>query len=123
MNININNRQGKVSPAIQEKIEAWLKASQDRFGEISSALVIIGQSERLDEIEATLHLKGKDVFAKATGENLYAAIDALTDKIDRQLIKIKEKQSAKKGTPKPALLVEEDQQDLVDEDHQEIEVA
>ncbi len=123
MNININNRQGKVSPAIQEKIEAWLKASQDRFGEISSALVIIGKSERLDEIEATLHIKGKDVFAKATGENLYAAIDALTDKIDRQLIKIKEKQSIKKGTPKPALLVEEDLQEFDDEDQQEVEVA
>jgi len=109
MNININNRQGKVSPAIQEKVEAWLKASQDRFGEISSALVIIGQSERQDEIEATLHIKGKDVFAKATGENLYVAIDALTDKIDRQLIKIKEKLSTKKGTPKPALLIEEEQ--------------
>ncbi len=109
MNININNRQGKVSPAIQEKIEAWLKASQDRFGEISSALVIIGQSERQDEIEATLHIKGKDVFAKATGENLYVAIDALTDKIDRQLIKIKEKLSIKKGTPKPSLLVEDEQ--------------
>lgn len=123
MNININNRQGKVSPAIQEKIEAWLKASQVRFGEISSALVIIGQSERLEEIEATLHIKGKDVFAKATGENLYAAIDALTDKIDRQLTKIKEKQTIKKGTPKPALLVEEDQQELVDEDQLEVEVA
>lgn len=116
MNITINNRQGKVSPAIQEKIETWLQASQARFGDISSALVIIEPSERQDEIEATLHIKGKDVFAKATGENLYVAIDALTDKIDRQLIKIKEKLSIKKGTPKPSVLID-------DEEQPEIEVA
>lgn len=116
MNITINNRQGKVSPAIQEKIGVWLKASQDRFGEISSALVIIEQSERQDEIEATLHIKGKDVFAKATGENLYLAIDALTDKIDRQLIKIKQKMTIKKGASKPSVLI-------VEEEQQEVEVA
>ena len=57
MKININNRQGKVSPAIQEKIEAWLETSQSRFGEISSALVIIEQSERQDEIERRMNRK------------------------------------------------------------------
>jgi len=108
MKININNRHGKVSPAIQEKIEQWLEASQDRFGEISSALVIIEQSERQDEIEATLHVKGKDVFAKASGENLYVAIDGLSDKIDRQLAKVKDKMSQKKGSPKAANLVGEE---------------
>tara|TARA_R110001583_G_scaffold40725_1_gene129831 strand:+ start:992 stop:1339 length:348 start_codon:yes stop_codon:yes gene_type:complete len=107
MNIKINNRQGKVSPAIQAKIEAWLEASQDRFGEISTALVIIEPSEHQDEVEATLHIKGKDLFAKASGENLYVAIDALSDKIDRQLAKIKEKSTHKKGTPKPPVIEDE----------------
>ncbi len=109
MKIDINNRNGKVSVAIQEKITEWLEASQERFGEISSALVIIEQSERQDEIEATLHTRGKDVFARASGENLYMAIDALSNKIDRQLVKIKEKSCHKKGTPKPAELVDEEQ--------------
>lgn len=108
MKININNRHGKVSPAIQEKIEEWLKSSQERFGEISSAQVVIEQTERQDEIEATLHIKGKDIFAKANGENLYIAIDALTDKIDRQLAKIKEKLTQKKGNPKPEILDDEE---------------
>ena len=108
MKININNRHGKVSPALQEKIEEWLEASQERFGEISSAQVIIEQSERQNEVEATLHIKGKDVFAKASGENLYVAIEALSDKIDRQLAKIKEKLTHKKGTPKPFMSVDEE---------------
>ncbi|OMH33980.1 ribosome hibernation-promoting factor, HPF/YfiA family [Motiliproteus sp. MSK22-1] len=107
MKVSINNRHSKVSPAIQEKIEQWLETSQNKYGEISSAQVIIEQSDRQDEVEATLHIKGKDVFAKATGENLYLAIDALSDKIDRQLAKIKEKLTHKKGAQKPAELIDE----------------
>ncbi|MEH6650827.1 MAG: ribosome-associated translation inhibitor RaiA [Motiliproteus sp.] len=121
MKININNRHSKVSPALQEKIEEWLEASQDRFGEISSAQVIIEQSERQNEVEATLHVKGKDVFAKASGENLYVAIDALRDKIDRQLAKAKEKLAHKKGARKPSISVEEDMS--IDEEQLEIEVS
>ena len=41
--------------------------------------------------EATVHVTGGDLFANAEHEDLYAAIDALTDKLDRQLIKHKEK--------------------------------
>lgn len=119
MKISINNRNGKVSPAIQDKVQAWLEASQDRFGEISSALVIIEQSERRNEIEATLHIKGKDLFAKATGDNLYGAIDALSDKIDRQLAKTKDKLINRKGTPKPPVL----EDTVVDEDLLEAESA
>jgi len=121
MKININNRHGKVSPAIQEKVEQWLHDSQDRFGEISSALVIIEQSERQDEIEATLHIKGKDIFAKAAGENLYVAIDGLSDKIDRQLAKIKEKLTHKKGIVKPEVV--DDLEPLDDDESLEAESA
>ena len=121
MKININNRHGKVSPALQAKIEEWLESSQDRFGEISSAQVIIEQSERQDEVEATLHIKGKDVFAKASGENLYVAVDALRDKIDRQLAKVKEKLANKKGTPKPPIAAEDEMS--VDEEQLEAEIS
>ena len=107
MKISITNRNGKVSEALQEKLEQWLKTSEERFGEISSAQVVIEQSDRQDEVEASLHSGGKDLFAKASADNLYAAIDALTDKIDRQLAKLKEKRTNKKGAPKPAEAVDE----------------
>jgi len=45
----------------------------------------------IQKAEATMHVSGKDIFADATHEDLYAAIDALADKLDRQLIKHKEK--------------------------------
>jgi putative sigma-54 modulation protein len=44
------------------------------------------------KIEATLHIAGGEVVANAEHDDMYAAIDLLTDKLDRQLIKHKEKQ-------------------------------
>ena len=55
----------------------------------------LGEAFQLDKLaqkaEATVHVTGGDLFANAEHEDLYAAIDALTDKLDRQLIKHKEK--------------------------------
>jgi putative sigma-54 modulation protein len=41
--------------------------------------------------EATIHISGAEVFADSDCDDLYAAIDKLTDKLDRQVIKHKEK--------------------------------
>jgi putative sigma-54 modulation protein len=41
--------------------------------------------------EATIHVSGGELFANSEHQDLYAAIDALSDKLDRQLIKYKEK--------------------------------
>jgi putative sigma-54 modulation protein len=43
--------------------------------------------------EVTLHVKGKDIFAECEEADLYAAIDAVADKLDRQVVKHKEKHS------------------------------
>jgi putative sigma-54 modulation protein len=53
--------------------------------------------------EASIHIAGKDIFAKAEADNLYAALDALADKIDRQLDKIHQKHIGKKGSQKPVV--------------------
>jgi len=100
MIINITHRSEKVSPAVKEKIENWLHHSQDRYDIINSAQVTIDSIERGDEIEATLHTNGKEIYAKTKAANLFAAIDSLTEKIDRQLAKAKEKMTSKKGGPR-----------------------
>jgi putative sigma-54 modulation protein len=105
MIINITNRHDKVSPAVRERIEAWLEHSQERFDIISSAQVTIDKNAHLEEVEATLHAGGREINAKASAENLYAALDALADKIDRQLEKVRDKQIHKKGTPKHTTLI------------------
>lgn len=100
MIINITNRKSKVSDNVRERIESWLNDSQERCDIITSAQVTLDKSEQHDMVEATIHAAGKDIFAKAEADNLYMALDALADKIDRQLAKLRDKQQHKKGTHK-----------------------
>ncbi len=106
MNIKITHRNAKVSEGIKEKVEAWLNNSQERYEVITSAHVILEKNDREELAEATIHIAGKDIFAKATADNLYAALDTLADKIDRQLDKIHQKNVNKKGAQKPMAEVE-----------------
>lgn len=106
MNIKITHRNAKVSDGTKEKVEAWLNNSQERYEVITSAHVILEKNDREQLAEATIHIAGKDIFAKATADNLYAALDTLADKIDRQLDKIHQKNVNKKGAQKPMTEVE-----------------
>lgn len=100
MIINITNRKDKVSVGVKDKIEGWLHDSQSRYDIITSAQVTLDKTDQHDEVEATIHAAGRDIFARATGSNLYAALDAMSHKIDRQLSKLREKQQHKKGSHK-----------------------
>ena len=53
--------------------------------------MILSVDKLIQKAEATVHVSGKDFFANSESEDLYAAIDQLSDKLDRQLIKHKEK--------------------------------
>ncbi len=101
MNVKITHRNVKASDNIKERIESWLDSSQERYEVITSAHVILEKNEREDMAEATVHVAGKDIFAKASADNLYAALDALADKIDRQLDKVHQKNVNKKGVQRP----------------------
>ena len=59
--------------------------------------VILSVEKLAQKAEATLHLAGNEVFAEAVNEDMYAAIDALVDKLDRQVIKYKEKLKSHRG--------------------------
>lgn len=108
MIINITNRHDKVSPALREKIEAWLELSQERYVTITSAQITLDKTDRLEEAEATVHVAGRELYAKASDENLYAALDALEHKMDRQLAKIHDKQLQSKRAPKQPPLIDDD---------------
>jgi putative sigma-54 modulation protein len=58
--------------------------------------VILSVDKLQQKAEASLHLSGKTVIAEAVNENLYAAIDALIESLDRQVLKHKEKNAARR---------------------------
>ncbi|MCW8886117.1 MAG: ribosome-associated translation inhibitor RaiA [Motiliproteus sp.] len=98
MQLNISARhEAKVSESVREHIEARLHRTGDHYEKVTRMNVIVDKDAQNNIVEASFHINGKELFAKAVGDNLYAAIDALGSKVERQLIKAKEKQLRKKG--------------------------
>ena len=58
--------------------------------------VILSVDKLLQKAEATVHVSGKNIFAETEDSNLYVAIDALIDSLDRQVLKHKEKHAARR---------------------------
>ena len=49
------------------------------------------EKDRRQKAEVTLHVKGRDIFVEQSHEDLYAAIDQLMDKLDRQVVRHKDR--------------------------------
>jgi len=93
MNINITGHHVEVTPAINDYVNAKLDRVIRHFDSVTSVHVILSVDKLNQKAEITLHVKGKDIYADSIEPDLYAAIDTLIDKLDRQVVKYKEKQS------------------------------
>ena len=93
MNLNITGHHIEVTPAIHDYVYAKLDRVIRHFDYVTSAHVILSVDKLYQKAEVTLHVKGKDIFADSIESDLYAAIDTLADKLDRQVLKYKEKNS------------------------------
>ncbi|MCY1277212.1 Ribosome hibernation promoting factor [compost metagenome] len=92
MQVNISGHQLDVTDALRDYVVEKLGRLERHFDKITNVQVIMEVEKLKQKIEATLHIAGGEVQANAEHEDMYAAIDLLTDKLDRQLIKHKEKQ-------------------------------
>ena len=91
MNLNLTGHQLPITPAIREYVSAKLQRITHHFDNVIDVNVIM-TVEKLDQkIEANVHLSGKDIHVRCNDGDMYAAIDALIDKLDRQVIRHKER--------------------------------
>jgi putative sigma-54 modulation protein len=93
MNINITGHHVEVTPALHDYVKGKVDRVIRHFDQVTSVHVVLSVEKLRQKAEITLHVKGKDIYADADDTDLYAAIDALTDKLDRQVLKHKEKSS------------------------------
>ncbi len=93
MNMKITGHHVELTPAIREYASNKLERVIRHFDHVTSVHVILSVDKLVQKAEVTLHVKGKDIYADATDANLYAAIDLVTDKLDRQVVKHKERVS------------------------------
>jgi putative sigma-54 modulation protein len=91
MNLSICGRHLDVTPAIREYVVNKLARALRHFDHIIDVQVMLAVEPLRHTAEVTMRLRGKDIHCEAQDENLYAAIDLLADKIDRQVIKHKDK--------------------------------
>ncbi len=91
MNLSITDHHLEVTPSIREYVMNKLGRVLRHFDNVIDAQVIFSVEKTAHRAEITAHVTGKDLHCEAEGENLYAAIDLLADKLDRQVLKYKDK--------------------------------
>ena len=91
MNLNITGHHVEVTPAIREYVSGKLDRVIRHFDNVTSVNVILSVDKLDQKAETTVHVRGKDIHVESADADLYAAIDAMTDKLDRQVLKYKQK--------------------------------
>ena len=91
MNLNITGRHVEVTPAIRDYVTSKLDRVIRHFDNVTSVTVILSVEKLKQKAEVTLHVRGKDLFVESDDADLYAAIDSMADKLDRQVQKYKQK--------------------------------
>jgi putative sigma-54 modulation protein len=91
MQINLTGHHVELTDALRTYVNEKFAKLERHFDHITNVHVILNVEKITQKAEATLHLNGGEIFAESTDSDMYAAIDGLIDKLDRQVIKHKEK--------------------------------
>jgi len=80
---------------VTDSMSNYVREKADRlkrhFDQVMKIHFILEVNKQQHKAEATFHVNGNHLYAEAVADDMYAAIDALTDKLDRQIVKHKEK--------------------------------
>lgn len=91
MQVNISGHHIEVTEPLREYVNTRLEKLERHFDHITNVQVTLSVEKTRQKAEAQIHLRGTQIHADATHDDLYAAIDLMNDKLDRQLLKHKEK--------------------------------
>ena len=91
MQIDITGHQLDLTPALVDYVNGKFQRLERHFDHVTDVHVILSVQKLRQIAEATMHVSGNKLFADAEDANMYAAIDSLVDKLDRQIKKHKEK--------------------------------
>ncbi|MDF2182190.1 ribosome-associated translation inhibitor RaiA [Neptuniibacter sp. CAU 1671] len=91
MQINITGHHVEVTEALNTYVLSKFEKIERHFDNITNVQVTLSVEKQRQKAEADMHVAGGQLFATHESEDMYAAIDGLSDKLDRQIIKHKEK--------------------------------
>ncbi len=93
MQINLTGHHIDVTEALKGYVDNKFERLARHFDHVINAHVILSVEKLAQKAEATLHVNGGKLFADSVHEDMYAAIDTLIDKLDRQILRHKEKKA------------------------------
>lgn len=91
MQINLTGHHVDITDPLRDYVDEKFAKLERHFDQITNVHVILNVEKLTQKAEATVHLSGGEIFATSEHEDMYAAIDGLIDKLDRQVVKHKEK--------------------------------
>lgn len=96
MNLTISGHHLDVSPALREYVTIKFDRITRHFDQVVDVKVLLTieklkEKQRRQRAECNIHVKGSDMFAESTHADLYAAVDELVDKLDRQVVRHKDR--------------------------------
>jgi putative sigma-54 modulation protein len=95
MNLNIVGHQLEVTPALRGHVSGKLERIKRHFDHALDLHVTLSASKLGQKAEVTLRVPGKEIHCACEQEDLYAAIDLLVDKLDRQVLKYKDRRTGR----------------------------
>jgi len=91
MQINLSGHHVEITDSLREYVNSKFSKLERHFDHINNVYVVL-TVEKLNQVaESTVHLSGTEVHATAQNQDMYASIDSLIDKLDRQILKYKGK--------------------------------
>jgi putative sigma-54 modulation protein len=91
MQLHISGHHLDITSAIKQHTNEKLSKIKHHFDNVMNVNMILEVQKDVQKAEATIHLSGADLFAKAQSTDMYVSIDQLINKLDSQIIKHKEK--------------------------------
>ncbi|HNC51776.1 MAG TPA: ribosome-associated translation inhibitor RaiA [Accumulibacter sp.] len=91
MNLQVSGHHLEITPALRDYVTGKLERITRHFDNVIDVSVILSVDKLNQKAEVTVHLAGKDVYVESVDEDLYAAVDGLVDKLERQVQKYKQK--------------------------------
>jgi putative sigma-54 modulation protein len=94
MNLTVSGHHVAITPAIRSYVEAKLGRVTRHFDHVIDVGVILSVEKLRQKAEVTVHVSGRDIYVESADEDLYAAIDGLVDKLDRSVLRHKDRVKA-----------------------------
>ncbi len=91
MQINITGHHLNLTTPLKDYVEKKFERLTRHFDHVINIHVVLTVEKLIHRAEASLQVSGNKLFADASDEGMYAAVDSLVDKLDRQIVKHKEK--------------------------------